>query len=460
MKDLDFDELDRAVNSMIAGGSTGVVGGAGFTTGNPEVKKAEPDMAYAPTPIDSHFSNAVVPVDISDAKTIGTVSSLPTPTITPKSELELLPGEKPATIVKTPLQTQAVSLLAKRRNTGRFMDVVRPSSDMRTNISAPEHISRQGNTISPVSTNLNTVQPKPILSPNLGARINPTLKAESFNTEQIKSKWSDVLDTDGKATVRHEVANEDDDSDIDRINDDITNTLNQIPEVQVSPFLSNAKVEKRPLGGAVQELQTNGPDNSSTKLALMDDDISPDSMSVADTVSDGADGRIDADAPLPPELQSDLLSIESAAEVAEDQPLVSSASVTPSLRSEPTPRPSFTPLSTARPVTRPVVMSSQNSTIAAAPVISATNASSSSVTVPTPNLTSDGPTSISQQYQESPSTGDQRSGAIYDTDAYHKVVIKPVKKAKSWMWVVWILLLLLVGSGVGAAIYFFVLPIL
>lgn len=72
----------------------------------------------------------------------------------------------------------------------------------------------------------------------------------------------------------------------------------------------------------------------------------------------------------------------------------------------------------------------------------------------------DSPTSISQQYQEKPNTGDQHSGAIYDTDSYHKAVVQPAKKGSGWLWVLWVVLLLAIGAGVGAAIYFFVLPIL
>ena len=69
-----------------------------------------------------------------------------------------------------------------------------------------------------------------------------------------------------------------------------------------------------------------------------------------------------------------------------------------------------------------------------------------------------GPTSITQQYTEQPSTGDQPTGAIFDTEAYRKPLSHPAKKKSGWLYVLWIVLLLVVGAGAGAAVYFFVLP--
>ena len=65
-----------------------------------------------------------------------------------------------------------------------------------------------------------------------------------------------------------------------------------------------------------------------------------------------------------------------------------------------------------------------------------------------------GPTSIPQQYHEEASTGDQGNGAIYDTDSYHQPLAHPAKKKSGWMWIIWIVLILLLGAGGGAALYF------
>jgi hypothetical protein len=118
------------------------------------------------------------------------------------------------------------------------------------------------------------------------------------------------------------------------------------------------------------------------------------------------DHPIETDTPLPAELQSDLLNIESNENAATSVPEAQ-----------------FVP-----PVTP-------------------------STDVPT------GPTSIVQQYKESPSTGDQPAAALFDTAAYKKPQVKPKKKS-SILVILWIFLLLVVGGGIGAAVYFFVLPLI
>jgi hypothetical protein len=69
-------------------------------------------------------------------------------------------------------------------------------------------------------------------------------------------------------------------------------------------------------------------------------------------------------------------------------------------------------------------------------------------------------TSINQQYEEKPSTGDRDSGPIYDTNSYHKPLVSPIKKKSSWKIIIWILGILVVGVGAGVLVYYFVQPIL
>ena len=69
-------------------------------------------------------------------------------------------------------------------------------------------------------------------------------------------------------------------------------------------------------------------------------------------------------------------------------------------------------------------------------------------------------TSISQQYKEQQSAPAQQPGALYDTEAYHQPLPKSEKKHSGAWTIFWILLLVLIGAGVGAAAYFFVIPLL
>jgi hypothetical protein len=69
-----------------------------------------------------------------------------------------------------------------------------------------------------------------------------------------------------------------------------------------------------------------------------------------------------------------------------------------------------------------------------------------------------GPTSITQQYTQQPSTGDKPVANMFDTSAYKKPQMVTGKKKSGWLVVLWIFLLLVIGGGIGAAVYFFVLP--
>ena len=537
MKDIDFEELDRAVNSLIASGSN-TIGNI-----NPVTNDVKPSLSK--TPINSHFASslnsspvssvkAVTPIDkpvqaeqlqqiIAEAEPIVSAepafvakpeiaelsllsteyvepqTQLPVPNQVPIEAPELVeppvfiqsapilppipapavpkeaviiaplkptiqtvlapvapvapvapeitpivsPVTKPLPTIPIPVKpSHSISPLVSRRSGGRFMDVVPPSTDMRTVLSAPDRVSRLGSDLDlsePVSqiTVSQNIEPKPVLEPK------PVIE------EPTKDSWPDPIEFNNTAELNKTAApnivvfnpeDEDEDDDINRINDDIDKTLNQMPEVQESPFLTGAKVEKRPLNAFMAE-------SLNTALSGVVEDTVPKATDVevviekttGDGQNDNNSGQNDMDAPLPAELQGDLLSIESGNAVSDP---------------DPAPEPAFVPIST--PVQAPVQVA-QQPPIASQPPIqtSAVNTVANRV-----NPATDGPTSISQQYQERPNTGDQNSGSIYDTDSYHKAIVKPAKKVASWLWVVWILLLLVVGSGVGAAIYFFVLPLL
>ena len=67
--------------------------------------------------------------------------------------------------------------------------------------------------------------------------------------------------------------------------------------------------------------------------------------------------------------------------------------------------------------------------------------------------------SITQQYTEQPRE-EADSGAIYDTEAYHKPLVDAKKKSSGVWLAVWIVVLALIGAGAGLAFYFFILPTL
>ncbi|HZJ34554.1 MAG TPA: hypothetical protein VFD55_00890 [Candidatus Angelobacter sp.] len=378
MKDLDFDELDRAVNSLVAGAP-------GSNVSNEPKEKT---------------------LDIDSGSSQQTASNQPKPPMTPASV-----GQK---------------------STGRFMDVVHPSSDMRSTLVMPERTSHQGVTIDPVADKPKAPDATKLPVPN-NAPPAPT---------PTTNDWPDPIDFHGSnkniadnsaVTVENKDNNED--ADIDKISDEITNTLNPKPDKPLdSPFLSGTKVEKRPLGSFSDE--TSVPTSSPVSTPNSTPTAQP---SVFKNTTDNS-------SPLPAELQDDLLLIEADSSVQPDEKIEKIADSVPAASIEPKATPALETLPTATSV--------PTSTTAPVPTTTPTTVASAPIADEKPA----GPTSITQQYKEQPNSGDQNTGAIYDTNVYHKTPMSPTKKKPSWLWVIWIIGLLVVGAGAGAAVYFFVLP--
>ncbi len=304
MKDIDFDELDRAVNSLISPGST-------------------PTAAPNPAP--------VTPASISSPATPPSVASTTPP-------------------------------LAERRSSGRFMDVVHPSSDMRPVAVPPRPVAPMSSPTLPVPT------PEP--------------------TKPAESSWPDPIDM-------HEATTKQSTPPVSEPTPPSAAASDAVAPLE-SPFLSDAKVEKRPLGAFSNEVHQSAPTSSATPAALPDQkpEQKESTMLTTDDIQKPTDHPIENDTPMPAELQPGLLSIE-----ANEDPKA---------------------VPTATEVT--------------------------------------GPTSITQQYTEQPSTGDKPTGTVFDTEAYKKPQNNSKKKKSGWLVVLWIFLLLVVGAGIGAAVYFFVLP--
>lgn len=320
MKDIDFDEIDRAVNS------------AGSDKSNiNDNSKDNPAQTNVP--------------------------------------------ESSETVAET---AQNPPTLAGRRSSGQFMDVVHPSSNMRR---APFKMPER-----PLDQNTKPTKPSPdnTVSTHIVESPQPVETESTLPTPTIpNSGWG-------------EQKNENDDADIDKISDDITNELqHKSDELPDTPFIAGTKVEKRPLGAFSTEPQEVEP--------IKDTD------SEMDTKKDES---------LPDELQDKLLSIESN-------------------ESKPGPEPQK---ETMVPDEKPeVVEKVEKAVVESKPSVA---------------------TSISQQYEEKPSTGDRDSGPIYDTNSYHKPLISPVKKKSSWSIILWIIAILVVGVGAGVLAYEFIVPIL
>ncbi len=283
--------------------------------------------------------------------------------------------EKPREAVETSrteaepsTQEERPTAPAARRSAGRFMDVVHPSSDMRTkntSFTPPTPASVQ----SPVSE-------KP-------AESQPDTSDEKQETDQGLG-WAQPLE---------------------------------------SPFLPDAKVEKRPLGAfsldaaasaQQDEFLLEAPDEPLLEAHAMPDpiDFAENGSALPSEKEDTGSERIEAEAPAEIEVETkEVIEVEAPEEVLETSEV-----------KEPT------------------------STLESQPLIFEEHEPV-------------GPASITQQYTEQPSSAPS-SGAIYDTENYHQpLAVAPKKHSGIWV-ALWIFLLIVLGAGAGVAFYLFVLPML
>lgn len=271
--------------------------------------------------------------------------------------------------------------LATRRTPGPFMDVMHPSSNMTRSASRP--LGGDNNKASLATPTSASSMTSPSDSP-----ANKTVDSQ-LNPDSFPDKSSSVDESIEKITPAVP-ANEEDD-DINKISDDINKTLGISDG---SPFIADAKVDKRPLGAFSSDSEsTDQPEESLDSTTT----------------------------PLPAELDGNLLSIEAN--------------------------------SVAKPLASDVNQNIVDTTIETTKPEEVKTESSERAVDDAKSL--EYPMSVPQQYTKE-ANPEPAVSQTYNKDTYKQTLV-PAKKKAGWLWVVWILLLILIGAGIGAAVYFFVL---
>lgn len=294
MKDIDFDELDRAV-SMLMGGvkETPSRSSAKTLSINSTLKEGEePEYGKIQRAAEKIGSEAltVPPAEvteiITDTQSIGDMAAV-------------LPMDNVEQAAVTP-----ISPTMPRPAGGRFMDVMHPSSDMKTT-----------STIAPSSTE-EAVRP-PVAEP-LSSQNELRSDANSPAAEQEESAFEISLDTDVMADM-----STDEDSDSISVSSQRDSTFESSAEVLqgtqpvadsepekdspveplTSPFIPDAKVEKRPLGGTNIPVAVAGDD---TDFSSIDNPYANDKISDTQLSPAAASSSIE----IPAELSADLMGIE------------------------------------------------------------------------------------------------------------------------------------------------------
>lgn len=366
MADIDFEELDKAVNNLMS---------------NVDTSK-RPDGLDDP-------EDTVLTVPETESQDVPEA----TPTVETTSEVNDEDDTAHATeepVADTSDDTPVSSSLAMKRR-GQFMDIVHPSRDMTNNPS--KSVNHQGVTLQPSIDGI-TAPSTPTAAVSTAEDAPEAVGDQPANEATAASSWPDPIDV---AAVPEDTA--DTERSLDTAPDaEVIEAPNE-PEPLSSPFLPDAKPEKRPLGG----LTDTAPTVTAASMA------SPVNSEV-----------------LPEEFSGDIMAVESRDLSSHTGEVQDETSAVPaevkSVDSTPQPQPEVP--------TEPAPRDAQPSAGG----------------------------SITQQYTEQSSSGDQTNGSIYDTATYHQAITdaQPTKKKSPVLtWIVWIIVLLLVGATAGAAYFYF-----
>lgn len=416
MKEFDFDELDRAVSSLMdkAGADQPpksqpqTVVSSNQTEDKRQFPEQKPEHAVT-SPAEVRTDGAITPsphrgVPVSPATSETVVSD--------GQSMDKKPDDAPEKPDKS------ANRITPHRS-GRFMDMVHPSADMKTD--QPKTAADQLAS----GSRRKTVNIKP-LNPDLKAPAVDVVKPAKVPEKDVGDEssstaddWPDPIDQPTPQPAPEPAkpdellldahASPDEDEDLTKSDDNeeaLGAALESIEkdngsldsaqsEEAKSPFLPGTKVEKRPLGG---DSNVSAPEDAP---AL---ETANDTLSSASTTDQGETQEFD----------QRLMQIESGDQPTSD---VADSESTSASTENPIPEKSA-----------PAAVSKPAST----------------------SVQPKGPISIPQQYQEKPSSGDASNGAIFDTATYHQPLAHPAKKKSGWIWVLLIVALIVIGAAAGA----------
>lgn len=380
MKDIDFDELDRAVGSALG----------------------TDDTAPTETPA------------VSVASTTATDN-------TPQDDTP--PSASTDTATATPLVAKPASP-ARRR--GQFLDMVHPSADMRSTTPLPSAVRK---TIAPI--NVNTTPEPPTEKPEEESdtasynsypdpidvkAVDDSSSSESSHdadspvtsedTPETQSSWPDPIEFASSAGQVEDKAENEADIQPSAAAEYVAPEEDSSTEPSQTPFVTDAKVDKRPLG------------------AFTPADEDAEAPVESPHAADAAQLVVSPEAPAP-EFSSDINSVEAAgvSQVeSEDVP------------TREAPEPVATPTVEASVPVEPAPVAPE----------------------PAPSSTNDGVAqSIPQQYKTADVKKDDDVHSLFDTKEYHQPLLPDGKKKskKGVLIVVLLVVLLIIGAALGYVAY-------
>lgn len=369
MKDIDFDELDRAVNSLMG--------------------SAPKDQSPA-TPV--QVNRSFMSTD-SEGETVLALGGAD-----PASMRSDTPSQGPAMTETSEPAAQSSPQPAQSR--GKFMDMVRPSGREVRRPFPSSAVSRHAITLQPASASrISSATWQKSDEPDM-----PTEQPEQPEEVVTMPDFMGTEDTAAAVTVSEPtIAPAQSVETADEVQTDVI----EEPAPLTSPFIADAKVEKRPLGRPADMAPIVDLENELSQTMPLDSEP----LDVPEPIiSYDRDAQL-PEQPLPAELNDELLHIETRTEGFETEaPAIQKPEIHPE-----------TVKSVEAPVATPVT------------------------TLPNP------PVSIPQQYKVETTTDEmQHVGAIYDAQP----LAHPAKGKPGWLLVLIIIAILVLGAAGGAAVYY------
>ena len=467
MTEFDFDELDRSINEAMARRNDDTESTADFDESAevPSEESATSSSAAQSSPATrrrGQFMDMVHPSSDMTSKTPGQSGAKAVrrrmPVIQPLNNPEEIKPEEPirATVsskeledveaidLLTPLEPKSESHAKKDSEHEAKSEDVKPSGDQKDSAEPKEDKKESDED----TASKDEDRPLHIESTEQAENIDPATAIENMLVTDSIDKFDPVapaLDEQRDAPefgadVAHveseELAGFDSDSQTS-----MTETPHEIEsDAQDSPFLPDAKPEKRPLGAAPAAVSGG---NIAVTVQAADDTPGADALPAPADEIDSQD---------PEEQLSAGEKSLSEPEVSDDDAEALDVTITSDLDPE-SQQETIADHEPESPDTQTQEAETSDTT---EPNTATEEYATSVQDVEAEKPVAKGPVSIPQQYVEKPSES-QPTGAIYDTEQYHTPVKdKSVKQKKSRVfgWLVWIVLLLLLGVIAGAGYYF------
>ncbi|MBP9668052.1 hypothetical protein KBD87_04605 [Candidatus Saccharibacteria bacterium] len=257
MKDIDFDELDKAVNSLMG-------------TAAADTDDVKPEVA-------GEESSASNPMPNSNSESLPVVTD-PAPEATPTDATSVTPKQAAPT----------------GRRVGRYMDMMPRSSDQPKPAAT---VSREATTVTPPVDVESPEQSMPSETAEPAA-VEEVPSVDESNDLPVADAMPDPIDLAESSSVEPETSNEATAQDSMEEAPEETQETAAVEDTtsaeSESPFLPDAKVEKRPLGGdAVVDMAVDA-NNAQTETQVEQSNVDESPV-----------------VPTPPELNPDIMAVES-----------------------------------------------------------------------------------------------------------------------------------------------------